>query len=37
MPKDFSFAKGITSFANANNVSKPEIIDQIKKLHGGVY
>ena len=37
MPKDFSFAKGITSFANADNVSKPEIIDQIKKLHGGVY
>ena len=37
MPKDFSFAKGITSFATADNVSKPEVIEQIKNLHGGVY
>ena len=37
MPKDFSFAKGITSFATAENISNPEVIDQIKKLHGGVY
>ena len=37
MPKDFSVAKGITSFATADNVSKPEVIEQIKNLHGGVY
>ena len=37
VPKDFSFAKGITSFATADNVSKLEVIEQIKNLHGGVY
>jgi len=37
MPKDFSTAKGITSFVkDANNLTN-EQINKIKELHGGVY
>ncbi|AWX69159.1 DUF885 family protein [[Mycoplasma] anseris] len=39
MPKDFSLSKGITSFFTSTNDADitPEMIKQIKELHGGVY
>ena len=37
MPKDFSTAKGITSFVKDANNLTTEQINKIKELHGGVY
>ena len=37
MPKDFSTAKGITSFVKDANNLTIEQINKIKELHGGVY